>query len=338
MTHIPPQLARIYQFPRPLSLDRPSSASRSPGTCGVRPSNPSATSSIPQFRDSLALAKSVSSQSVVHSSQLNAHQTISEREMFTALAHYRLATRNPAAAQSMAEKLPEAARQFQMQNGYVDTQKVTESVLNTMVRSGELRADEFKSVRQFAFDQAQFDENRASLGVPNGAASESPELTLVEALERVSENALMQTSSLLADQTAPAGNSQKSKATGAVSGSHASSATSGIHAPDTGAPNDTFLWKPESDSNGRLVILLPASLTEDAVAVSLLSPDGSKVLAQGDFSGVGNGQRKHFRFPKSGGSYPPGTIVQITMKDGSQRQVRIDSTGQRMEKRGTIGG
>lgn len=90
-----------------------------------------------------------------------------------------------------------------------------------------------------------------------------------------------------------------------------------------------FLWKPVSEKDQKLAILIPLNLTGKVKSVSILSPDKTKVLAKGTYSGVGNGNREHFRFPKAGEKYPDNSIVLITLKDGSTRSVTIRETSQR---------
>lgn len=91
-----------------------------------------------------------------------------------------------------------------------------------------------------------------------------------------------------------------------------------------------FLWKPVSDSDGNLAILLPPGMTGKVAAVRVLSPDG-QVLEEGRTGGVGNGGREHFRFKHPGGSFPPNCQVQILMKDGSQQTIPIPNPGVRNE-------
>jgi hypothetical protein len=93
--------------------------------------------------------------------------------------------------------------------------------------------------------------------------------------------------------------------------------------------NGEFLWKPKSDKDGKLAILLPKGLTGKVKGVKILSPDGSQVLGKGKNSGVGNGDREHFRFSKAGGQFPDGAMVVITLKDGSERTVTIKETNDR---------
>ena len=93
--------------------------------------------------------------------------------------------------------------------------------------------------------------------------------------------------------------------------------------------NGEFLWKPASDKDGKLAILLPKGLTGKVKGVQVLSPDGTSVLAKGKYAGNGNGDREHFRFNKPGGEFPDGAIVVITMENGTKQQVTIKETSNR---------
>jgi hypothetical protein len=93
-----------------------------------------------------------------------------------------------------------------------------------------------------------------------------------------------------------------------------------------------FLWKPVSERDHKLVILLPSSISSSVTSVQIVSPKATKVLEVGSYSGIGNGDRAHFRFKKPGGSYPDGSIVLISLKDGSKRHVTIKNTEARFTK------
>lgn len=92
-----------------------------------------------------------------------------------------------------------------------------------------------------------------------------------------------------------------------------------------------FLWKPASDKDGKLAILLPPSLTGTVRSVSITSPTG-EALETGAFAGTGNGDREHFRFGKSGAQYPDGSLVTVTFKDGSKTELPIKDTAARIER------
>ncbi len=90
-----------------------------------------------------------------------------------------------------------------------------------------------------------------------------------------------------------------------------------------------FLWKPVSEKDGRLAILLPSSLTGKVKEVVVLKPDGSRALQRGQYAGVGNENREHFRFSKAGGEFPDGSIVLVKLNDGSSRHLKISETSAR---------
>jgi hypothetical protein len=90
-----------------------------------------------------------------------------------------------------------------------------------------------------------------------------------------------------------------------------------------------FLWKPISDKDGKLAILLPKNLTGKVKSVTILNAQGTKTLQKGLYSGVGNGDREHFRFSKSGDAFPDGAIVLIALKDGSTKHLTIKDTSKR---------
>lgn len=93
-----------------------------------------------------------------------------------------------------------------------------------------------------------------------------------------------------------------------------------------------FLWKPVSESDSKLAIVIPKELTGKVKEVRILSPDGKKSLAKGKFSGVANGDREHYRFSKPGAQYPDGAIVVITLENGSKRYVKIKDSSARTVK------
>ena len=91
-----------------------------------------------------------------------------------------------------------------------------------------------------------------------------------------------------------------------------------------------FLWKPKSEKDGKLAVLIPSSLTGSVSEVAIVSPDGKRVLQKGRYSGVGNGDRGHYRFSKAGGSFPDGAIVLVKLNDGTNRHFKIKETSQRV--------
>ncbi|MBP7276529.1 MAG: hypothetical protein KBA51_10050, partial [Kiritimatiellae bacterium] len=90
-----------------------------------------------------------------------------------------------------------------------------------------------------------------------------------------------------------------------------------------------FLWKPEGESSGKLVVLLPSSYTGH-VSACFIATSGGSVIEQGSYSGAHNGDREHYRFSKSGSSY--GAVVVVAdLKAGGAVHWPISSPGSRVE-------
>jgi hypothetical protein len=94
-----------------------------------------------------------------------------------------------------------------------------------------------------------------------------------------------------------------------------------------------FLWKPVSENDGKLVILLPQSLTGKIRSASIhssLPPRSENMIENGRFSGdTHNENRAHFRFSKPGSSYPDNTYVVAQLNDGTYTSFQIGSSGAR---------
>lgn len=98
--------------------------------------------------------------------------------------------------------------------------------------------------------------------------------------------------------------------------------------PSDGLKGDnTFLWKPVSESNGKLVVLIPANLSGSPVGTVIVNDNES-----GKYSGNHNGNRDHFRFSKPGSAY--GNAVTVTLnKSGKTREWIVPNGSQRYSQR-----
>ena len=89
-----------------------------------------------------------------------------------------------------------------------------------------------------------------------------------------------------------------------------------------------FVFKPESDHERKLVVLLPSKFGHSVEGVSLVKRDG-ELVERGRSSGFANGDREHFRFNLAGSRYPNNILVQVLFKDGDKLFYRIDDPGRR---------
>jgi len=111
--------------------------------------------------------------------------------------------------------------------------------------------------------------------------------------------------------------------------------------PTTAEAGDpTFLWKPKSDSDGKLAILFPAQYRlENVTGASLVGASGQKERSSRVYHTGVNGDRIHARFSKSGSGYGGRVKVILSFKDGSTRGWSVPNGAQRYETRdGGAGG
>lgn len=77
-----------------------------------------------------------------------------------------------------------------------------------------------------------------------------------------------------------------------------------------------FLWKPVSDSTGRLAIHLPVQYRGQVAAMFVADANKNRVEA-GVFSGYGNPNRPLYRFSRQGGAYGNNVYAVADLNDGN---------------------
>ena len=92
--------------------------------------------------------------------------------------------------------------------------------------------------------------------------------------------------------------------------------------PPSGGGDQRFLWKPVSENNGKLVVLLPARLTGKVNGVTVNGESGN-------FSGVHNGGREHYRYSKPGGSYAAPARINASLKAGGSESWTVTNPSSR---------
>jgi hypothetical protein len=117
--------------------------------------------------------------------------------------------------------------------------------------------------------------------------------------------------------------STQTTGTPAESSSSTSSSSSG------GGSSGGFVWKPISEGDGNLVILLPPNLTGNVAGVVVFH-EGSGQTVTGRYTGVHNGGREHFRFLQPGAAYGDGLTVTAQLKSGGTKSWSVPSGARRV--------
>jgi hypothetical protein len=227
---------------------------------------------------------------------------------------------NPKLRRQFLDNLAEARKEMKAK-GVLKFFPAIDKAMRTLVKDGKLTKKEFIELKKYALGKAQLDENKSRLSEDRKPLGAGQAGSVIDQFRNNTEATMRQVRSHRWYQD------QWERATGVTS-----QVINPIVIENSNMPlSGEFLWKPISDSDGKLVILLPSGLTGLVAEVTIQTPDG-KVIESGKFKGVANGGREHFRFSKDGGSFPDGSVVVIKLKDGSEQRIVIKETSARFTR------
>ncbi len=218
-----------------------------------------------------------------------------------------------------------------LQSSGMSVEDAVNASLKNLVKEGYLTQSDGNLINGISFKASQLDSNLEALYDGKGSANDTTIAT--DSIE----NAILKASEVLGAIESQ-DYSQVSRSLELKSNAvNPSSSTGGGTADSSGSVTSAssragFLWKPVSESNGKLVVLLPTGLKGQVESVdiySTLPENGGTPLDKGNFTGNANGDRGHFRFSKPGADYPDNSYVIVKLKDGSQEVFPIGDSSQR---------
>lgn len=245
---------------------------------------------------------------------------VSEEDLFAALVQERI--KNLKGEEHLKEfqsVLQSSQQSLKKHDGFIPMEDATKAALMQFRTAGKLTSEETDSIYSQAFAAAQLDSDVNALFDSKGGKGDTS--IAVASLEQ----ALLSSRVSINEYDSGKKTAPKRSVEEASNGRPISAGGVATTSSDSG-----FLFKPISDSDGKLAILLPPRLTGLAQGVRLMSPSG-ELLETGRYSGNGNGDREHFRFTKPGGGYPDGLTVEVLIKGGEIVRYTIDETSERNE-------
>ena len=260
---------------------------------------------------------------------------VNETEMYAAYVHHKLSKSNPDLAEEFLTKVQEQTGIYKEERGDHLFYKASDRVMRSFVRSKQIKKRDYKQLKYEAFGKSQFDSDRTRISakrledLPSGDTAVraiKTALTKAESNEKASDPEFQV---WRAHEAKISRQKYREKKRAGLLGKKTSEPIGDVKNL-RGIP-DGFLWKPSSDGDGKLVILLPKEWTGKAEQVKILDPSGKKVVETGRFTSIANGFRQHYRFNKSGGSYPDNATVQVTFSDGSVASIKIGDSANRNE-------
>jgi hypothetical protein len=189
------------------------------------------------------------------------------------------------------------------------------------LQKAEKRLDAFESGKRSP-------EHRPFMGIfPEGMSAEEREKMMALFAGKDPDKVAAEKEAMMAGQADP---EQAAEAAPAAPAQTRAAGASVPKGPTMNLYGDGFLWKPVSETTGKLVTLFPPEMTGQIESVVLRDANG-QVIEQGDYASVANGGREHFRFAQAGGAYPPGVTVEVQLKDGSTKNYEIPKPSMRVE-------
>ncbi len=258
------------------------------------------------------------------------NSSINEEELFAALLQERIETKVSAeAAEAFETALKSNKKAMRRGDGYTPVEDAANAALEDLVEDGTLSVTDADEIKAQAFRAAQLDDNLTALYDGRGSGSD----TTVATAE--SESALASAMSLIEQMESGTLSTTAAAATSTTTSTNASSAASGTTfslTPEGNTIDDEggFVFKPESEHEKKLVILLPSEYASQVEDV-LLKDEDDNILERGNSSGYANGGREHFRFEKAGQDYPDNLTVEVRMTDGSIMSYEIPNPSERYD-------
>ena len=254
---------------------------------------------------------------------------ISEEELFSGLVQERIKkTKGDAALEEFNSLLKGAKERLKRPDGFVPVEDATKEALKNFLSAQKISATEADAIYSQAFAAAQLDQNKEALfdgrGGPNDPTMAVAQMEQALLMSRAAIEKIDAGTETVTQRSLLEASNVKLLTTGATAG-HTSEAGSG------------FLFKPVSDSDRKLAILLPPRLAGLVQGVDLISPSGDKIES-GRYAGNGNGGRDHFRFTRPGGDYSDGLNVEVRLTTGEVVRYKIPETSARTENISPAGG
>ena len=266
---------------------------------------------------------------------------VSEEELFAGLACERIeAIKGKEAADAYKTALEAERAALKKADGFVPHEQAAINALKKLVDGGTLSAEEGDKVYAQAFAGAQLDGNTGSL-YDNRGGPNDPTMAV-----ELMETALVAAKAMMAsfdDGSKSADPRSLSGAAPTGSAGSGSSAPAMSPLPTDGGSSVTpsgttvdgaggFLWKPVSNNQGSLAVLLPPELTGSISALKLLDSSGN-VIEEGRFThdGTGEGGRTKYSFNKKGGDYGDNLTIRVELTDGNVRTWTIPDGSKRYD-------
>lgn len=263
---------------------------------------------------------------------------VSEEDLFAAVVRERVeALKGGEAATKFSTHLEAQKAALKKADGFIPTEQATINALKKMVGDSSLTADEGSQIYSEAFAASQLDDNATALfdsrGGPNDPtmAMATLDVALKQArgmIEKLASGETELTIKSLASATAngKSSNAAVTAPTGTLSGGDYTPQGTTFDGPEG------FLFKPITNNEGKLAVLLGQNLTSHVSSV-LIKDSAGNILEEGKLqtAGIKETGREKWGFSKKGAAYPKDISVEVTLASGEVQRYQIPDPSKRYD-------
>ena len=221
-------------------------------------------------------------------------------------------------------------------NPPMSAEDTVKASLKDMVKEGILKKEDAEKINGISFRAAQLDNNTNELFDGKGSNND-PTVAIMPMEQAITKaqnmlEAIDGGKELVASRSLDAPSNQKPIAS-TDSGSLSSS--EGLNSSSGSGGSGGFLWKPVSESDGKLVVLVPSTLAGNVASCeihSTIPSTNSTLIERGKYVGNVNRGRPTFRFSRPGAGFPNNCYVVATLKDGSTKTFSVPNGASRVEE------
>lgn len=210
------------------------------------------------------------------------------------------------------------------------TEDATKRALEKLVSSGTVDLKTAEQINGASFEAAQLDAFTNLLFDGTGGANDAT--IAVMAIDQAAAKAETALKKMEQPDSQTLAKSLAAPSNGVMSSSELNGKDSGKTVQAGNIDPKGFLWKPFSANDGKLVVLLPKSMTgsiKDCAIYRDLPPSAENLIERGKYSGDANGDRSHFRFTHPGSYFPQKCYVVAETKKGAEVAFEISSPSSR---------
>ncbi len=271
----------------------------------------------------------------------NSASKVSEEALFSTLVQARVSAKSTESASAWSAAIQKQESALTKGDGFIPLESAAKAALQELQTAGTLTAEEADKIYSDCFAAAQLDGNASALYDDRGGGADVTVAVaaFADALKGASEKmGKIDSGELVVDarnvgEVAAGAGSGVSEALKLIGSGSTVSGDGSVFTPDgtTFDGSKGFLFKPISNNQGTLAVLLPEAFKGNVTGVTLKDSSG-RVIEDGVSTGYGEeGISEKFSFRQEGGSYPADLTVSIQFMDGTHTDYLIPDPSKRYD-------